>query len=67
MSVTIPPAPMPRVASLGRSVAAELLENSDLSVNEIARELGYSTTSNFIRAFQRMSGLTPSKYRMLQK
>ena len=48
-------------------LAAELLENSDLSVNEIARELGYSTTSNFIRAFQRMSGLTPSKYRTLQK
>ena len=48
-------------------LAADLLENSDLSVNEIARELGYSTTSNFIRAFQRMSGLTPLEYRTLQK
>lgn len=53
------------VNRVGFKLAAELLENSDLSVNEIARELGYSTTSNFIRAFQRMSGLTPSKYRML--
>lgn len=55
------------VNRVGFKLAAELLENSDLSVNEIARELNYSTTSNFIRAFQRMSGLTPSKYRMLQK
>lgn len=48
-------------------LATELFKNSDLSINDIALELGYSTTSNFIRAFQRMSGLTPSKYRMLQK
>lgn len=44
-------------------LAAELLEHSNLSINDIAGELGYSSTSNFIRAFQRMSGLTPAAYR----
>ncbi len=48
-------------------IAANMLENTDLSINEIARELRYSSTSNFIRAFQRMSGFTPSKYRTLQE
>ena len=44
-------------------LAVELLELSNLSINDIAGELGYSSTSNFIRAFQRMSGLTPAAYR----
>ena len=44
-------------------LAAELLEHSNLRINDIARELGYSSTSSFIRAFQRMSGLTPAAYR----
>ncbi len=44
-------------------MARELLEHSNLSINEIARELGYSSSSNFIRAFQRMSGLSPAVYR----
>ncbi len=48
-------------------MAADLLENTKLNINEIALELGYSSTGNFIRAFQRMSGLSPSKYRTLQK
>ncbi len=47
-------------------MAADLIKNTDLSINEISRELRYSSSSNFIRAFQRMSGLTPSKYRKLQ-
>ena len=51
------------VNRVGFKLAAELLENSDLSVNDIARELGYSSTGNFIRAFQRLSGLTPAVYR----
>ena len=44
-------------------VAAELLENSDLSLGEIAAELGYTERTNFIRAFKRSSGLTPEKFR----
>lgn len=44
-------------------MAVDLLENTNLSISEIARQLGYSTTGNFIRAFQKMSGLTPAIYR----
>ena len=51
------------VNRVGFRMAADLLENSPLSINEIAGELGYSSTGNFIRAFQRMSGLTPAAYR----
>ena len=51
------------VNRVGFKMAADLLENSPLSINEIARQLNYSSTGNFIRAFQRMSGLTPAAYR----
>jgi AraC-like DNA-binding protein len=51
------------VNRVGFKMAADLLENSPLSINEIARQLNYSSTGNFIRAFQRMSGLTPTAYR----
>ena len=44
-------------------LAIELLEHSTESIHDIARVLGYSTTGNFSRAFQRMSGLPPTKYR----
>ena len=51
------------VNRVGFKMAADLLENSPLSINEIGRQLNYSSTGNFIRAFQRMSGLTPAAYR----
>ena len=44
-------------------LAVDLLENSTEPIHDIARVLGYSTTGNFTRAFQRMSGLSPTKYR----
>lgn len=44
-------------------IPVELLEHSTESIHDIARVLGYSTTGNFSRAFQRMSGLPPTKYR----
>ena len=45
-------------------LAVDLLANSTESILDIARLLGYSTTGNFTRAFQRMSGLPPTKYRL---
>ena len=45
-------------------LAVELLENSTEPIRDIARVLGYSTTGNFTRAFRRMSGLSPTKYRL---
>jgi AraC-like DNA-binding protein len=45
--------------------AVSLLAESQLSVEEIASELGYSSASSFIRTFRRISGTTPRAYRKL--
>jgi len=39
------------------------LRNSDLSVTEIAKLLGYSDAAHFTRAFRRWAGVTPSNFR----
>jgi AraC-like DNA-binding protein len=43
--------------------AAELLKNTDYKLVEISNFLGFEAQPNFTRAFQRWSGVTPSKYR----
>ena len=43
--------------------ARELLENSQLSVTEVALMSGYNDTSQFIRVFKAENGMTPNKYR----
>jgi AraC-like DNA-binding protein len=43
--------------------AAYLLENSYMSVKEIARSVGYEHVSSFIRAFERKYVLTPTRFR----
>lgn len=43
--------------------ATEMLAVPQMTVNEIARELGYSGTNNFVRSFRRMTGMTPGQYR----
>ncbi len=43
--------------------ARELLEDSQLSVTEIAFMSGYNDTSQFIRVFKAENGVTPNKYR----
>ena len=40
-----------------------LLQQTDLSLNEIARGSGFATTAHFCRLFQRELGQTPSHYR----
>lgn len=45
--------------------AKRLLETSDLPVDEISAETGYSDTSFFRRLFKRLTGLTPSNYRRM--
>jgi AraC-like DNA-binding protein len=42
------------------------LKDSEVSVKELAFDLGYSGANNFIRAFKRMSGMTPEAYRRRQ-
>ncbi len=45
---------------------ALLLLRSARPVNEVARQLGYSTLPAFIRAFARWTGTTPTEYRRRQ-
>ena len=43
--------------------ASELLINTDLSLKEIAFELGYTSLNSFVRSFREMSGITPKSFR----
>lgn len=45
--------------------AARLLQHSDAKVIDIAFAAGYTDPAHFTRAFRRMSGTTPSKFRQL--
>lgn len=46
--------------------AVRLLEDPTLSVKEIGYELGYSSPGNFSRAFFRICGMTPTRFRSKQ-
>lgn len=43
--------------------AMHLLEYSDLSCSQIAYESGFNNYASFVRAFQRVAGLSPDAYR----
>jgi AraC-like DNA-binding protein len=43
--------------------AKELLGGTNSPLEEIARDIGYSNASNFVRAFKKSAGLTPGEYR----
>jgi len=45
--------------------ALELLKDANLSITELALELGYGYPENFTRAFRRRVGVTPSVYRKM--
>ena len=45
--------------------AKQLLLNSSLSVAEIAAELNYTNSQNFIRFFSKSMGITPGKFRKI--
>lgn len=45
--------------------AKEMLLKTDMAVNDIAMELGYTNAQNFIRFFSKGTGLTPGKFRKL--
>ena len=46
--------------------ANRLIANRDLSLNQIAQELGYSDQAHFTRAFRRWTGISPAAYRRLE-
>ena len=43
--------------------ASELLENSEMTVTEVAGLCGYNDISKFIQVFKKYYGETPNKYR----
>ncbi|KEI77785.1 AraC family transcriptional regulator [Clostridium botulinum A2 117] len=49
------------------SVAARLLENTDISITEICNRVGFDNPSYFSKIFKRFMRFTPSDYRKQQK
>jgi AraC-like DNA-binding protein len=43
--------------------AMELLENTDISIKEIAEKMRYTNVQNFSRIFKQIAGLPPGEYR----
>lgn len=42
--------------------ACDMLSDPQLTIRDIAQELGYSGSNNFVRSFHRMTGQTPGEY-----
>lgn len=51
------------VENVRKTRALSLLTHSDVAVERIAVEIGYSDVRNFRRAFKRWTGVSPSEYR----
>ena len=51
------------VEEVRAELAGEMLADASVTVGEIATALGYSTVSNFARAFERWTGQTPTEFR----
>jgi AraC-like DNA-binding protein len=51
------------VARVHTQLAVELLSDTDLSIEDVASELGYAETASFSRAFRRWTGQPPSSFR----
>ncbi len=51
------------VDTLKISIAKKQLEQTDMSIQEIALGLGFSESKNFIRVFKKYESMTPGEYR----
>lgn len=47
--------------------AVKLLQQTDLSIEEISLDVGYENQSYFFRQFKKRYGMTPRRYRMENK
>jgi AraC-like DNA-binding protein len=56
-------APMEYVTSWRMQLAADRLRNSDSSLASIAANVGYESEAAFNRAFKRVTGVTPGRWR----
>lgn len=48
---------------LRQELAVQYLSNTELSVEEVARRLGFTESRSFIRYFKTFNGMTPGEYR----
>lgn len=60
---TLGQSPMAYVAEWRMLVAAQLLTNTELSVQEVAERVGYTAQPSFTRSFTRHYGMAPRAYR----
>jgi AraC family transcriptional activator of mtrCDE len=56
-------APMEALREIRMRKAATLLANDSMSIDKIARAVGYESRSSFLRAFHKAYGNSPSEYR----
>lgn len=59
--------PIDYLTNLRMEKARELLAGTDLPIAEIVQEVGYYSTSSFIKRFRIHTGCTPGEYRALRK
>lgn len=50
-----------------RRDALQLLDNQQITIQQVAEKLGYQDPANFTRAFRKWTGQTPSEYRQIRK
>jgi AraC-like DNA-binding protein len=54
--------PMAYLQTWRMAIARDLLENHDLSMDEVAQKVGYSSASTFSTAFSRQIGMPPGRF-----
>lgn len=52
--------------SIRMTIAENLLSTTDLSIDEIAKQLGYNYSGNFVKMFKKTHGKTPLAFRKLK-
>lgn len=59
--------PKQYVIQLKVEKAKQIMEQGVISIDEISISLGYADSSNFIKVFKKIAGITPSEFKVKQK
>lgn len=59
--------PKQYIIQLKMEKAKQWMENENKSIESICHNLGYSDVSNFIKMFKKVTGITPSDYKLKQR